>query len=203
MKEVGNIGVHNVELYAPRPPVRTTPTNFWETIQGWGNEWLWDNLVIMGDTSWIDESIADNSCVAVTDGSYMKDVYLNLNSAAFIFECLKGRGRLIGSFVKATLDAGSYRGELLGLMAIHLILHGFQEVSPGLTGLVHILADCLGALHKVENLPPYRIPTRYSHSDILKNIMVNCSNLSFVRNFSHIKAHQDEGIEYGSLTRHT
>jgi hypothetical protein len=87
-------------------------------------------------------------------------------------------------------------------MAIHLILHGVQEVLPGLTGLVQILSDCLAALHKVENLPPYRIPTKCSHSDILKNIMVNCSNLSFVRNFSHVKAHQDEGIKYGSLTCH-
>jgi hypothetical protein len=132
----------------------------------------------------------------------MKDVYPNLNSTAFVFECSKGRGRLMGSYVKATPDAGSYQGELLGLMEIHLILRRVQEVLPGLMGLVHILSDCLGTLHKVENLPPYRIPTKCSHSDILKNIMVNCSNLSFVRNFSHVKAHQDEGIEYGSLMRH-
>ncbi len=108
MKKVGNIGVHNVALYAPKPPIRTTPTNFWEATQGLGNEWLWDNFVIMGDTSWIAESIADNSCMAVTDGSYMKYVYPNLNSAAFVFKCSKGRGRLMGSLLKVTPDAGSY-----------------------------------------------------------------------------------------------
>ena len=86
-------------------------------------------------------------------------------------------------------------------MAIHLILRGVHEVSPGLTGSVHIVSDCLGALCKVKNLPPYRIPTQCSHSDILKNIMVNCSTLSFKRIFSHVKAHQDNIIEYGSLTR--
>jgi hypothetical protein len=59
----------------------------------------------------------------------------------------------------------------------------------------------LGALYKVENLPPYRIPTKCSHSDILKNIMVNCSLLSFKRIFSHVKAHQDDGVEYGNLPR--
>jgi hypothetical protein len=32
--------------------------------------------------------------------------------------------------------------------------------------------------------------------------MINCSNLSFMRIFSHIKAHQDNGIKYGSLSRH-
>jgi hypothetical protein len=98
------------------------PTNLWEAIQGWGNTWLWDNLVVSGDVNWIANSIADNSCVAVMDGSYMKEVYPNLNSAAFIFECSKGRGRLKETFVEATPDAGSYHGELLVLMAIHLIL---------------------------------------------------------------------------------
>jgi hypothetical protein len=72
------------------PPIKTAPSNFWEAIQGWGNTWLWDNLVLSGDTSWIAEAIADNTCVMVTDGSYMKEVYPNLNSAAFVFECSKG-----------------------------------------------------------------------------------------------------------------
>ncbi len=62
-------------------------------------------------------------------------------------------------------------------MAIHLILKAVNKVSPDLTGSVHILLDCLGALNKVKDLPPYRIPTQCSHSDILKNIMANCSNL--------------------------
>jgi hypothetical protein len=69
MKEVGNIGVHNVSLHTPMPPIKTAPSNFWEAIQGWGNTWLWDNLVILRDTSWIAEAIADNTCMAVTDGS--------------------------------------------------------------------------------------------------------------------------------------
>jgi hypothetical protein len=86
-------------------------------------------------------------------------------------------------------------------MAIHLILWSINEVHQGLQGSVHILLDCLGALDKVQNLPPYRIPTQCSHSNILKNIMVNCSNLSFARIFSHIKAHQDDHTDYESLTR--
>ncbi len=133
-----------------------------------------------GGVSWLVESIADNSLVAVTNGSYMKEVYPNINSAAFVFECTKGQGRLWGSFVEHTPDTGSYQGELLGLMAIHLILRGMNESSPNLMGSVHILLDCLGRLNKVKDLPPYRIPTKCSHSDILKNIMANCSNLSFL-----------------------
>jgi hypothetical protein len=86
-------------------------------------------------------------------------------------------------------------------MAIHLILRGINEVHQGLQGLVHILLDCLGALDNVENLPSYHMPIQCSHSNILKNIMVNCSGLSFARIFSHVKAHHDDHIHYESHTR--
>ncbi len=86
-------------------------------------------------------------------------------------------------------------------MAIHLILLAVNECSKGIQGLVHIYSDCLGALNKVENLPPHQIPTRCSHSDVLKTIMVNCSDLSFTRVFSHVRVHQDDRTNYGDLSR--
>ncbi len=104
-------------------------------IRGWGNTWMWDNLAITGNLDLIAASIADNSCVAVTDGLYMKDLYPYLNSAAFVPECSKGRGRLMGSFMENTPNVGSYRGKLLGLMAIYLILQSLNEVSTDLQGL--------------------------------------------------------------------
>ncbi len=129
----------------------------------------------------------------------MKDMYPQLNLVAFIFECTKGWGQLWGSFVENTLDAGSYQGELLGLMAIHLIIWAINKVTPGLRGLVHILLECLGALCKVENLPPYWIPTQCNHSDILKNIIANCSDPPFTQIFSQVKAHQDDSKSTGTL----
>ena len=149
------------------------------------------------------EAIANETLIAVIDGSYLKEIYPHNNSAAFVFECSRGRGRLWGSFAEHTPDAGSYRGELLGLMAIHLILRGVNVVLPNLRGSVLILSDCLGALNKVRELPPYRIPTQCSHSDILKNIMANCNELSFTRHYSHVKTHQDDGRAYGDLPRDT
>jgi hypothetical protein len=89
----------------------------------------------------------------------------------------------------------------LGLMAIHLILLAVNECSWNLQGVVHIYSDCLEALNKVENLPPHQIPMRCSHSDVLKTIMVNCSNLSFTQVFSHVRAHQDDRANYGDLSR--
>jgi hypothetical protein len=117
-----SLAVESIISYLPCPPTKANPASFWEVIRAWGNDRMWDNLSITGDIDWILASIADNSCIAVTDGSCMKEMYLHLNSAAFVLECSKGHSRLMGSFVEHTPDAGSYRGELLGIMAIHLIL---------------------------------------------------------------------------------
>jgi hypothetical protein len=145
---------------------------------------MWEGLKLSGegeeDTGvWLSNSIRNNSLVAVTDGSYMKELYPNMNSCAFIFECSGGGGRMTGAFSEQTILACSYRGELLGLLAIHLILLSVNKVNPNLLGSVHIYSDCLGALDKVKNLPPHRIPSKCRHSDVLKNIMIHCSAMTF------------------------
>jgi hypothetical protein len=43
--------------------------------------------MVTGGTDWIAQAIADNSLVAVTDGSYIKEHYPELCSAAFVLEC--------------------------------------------------------------------------------------------------------------------
>ena len=89
----------------------------------------------------------------------------------------------------------------MGLMAIHLILLAAARVKSELRGSITIVSDCLGALDKVENLPPNRIPTRCKHSDILKNIMIHCNDLPFHLHYSHVRAHQDASTLYALLSR--
>ena len=183
----------------PKPP----PESFIEVLEEWDFLWMWDDLNLQGDAGWLEESIRDNSLVAVTDGSYIKEMYPDLCSAAFVIICSKGRGRLSGSFAETSQAACAYRGELMGVMAIHLILLSVNKVNPNLQGLATVVCDCLGALNKVETLPPDRIPSRSKHSDILKNIMINCSNISFVIKYEHVEAHQDDHKNFEDLTFHS
>jgi hypothetical protein len=108
------------------------------------------------------------------DSSYICELYPNLCSAAFVIKCAKGQGLLMGSFLDALLVANAQKGELLGLMAIHLILLSIDRVHSNLSGSIEVVSDCLGALKQVTDLPPYRILLRCKHSYILKNILVNC-----------------------------
>ncbi len=120
---------------------------------------------------------------------------------AFVLECTKGRGRRVGAFAEASAAANAYCGELLGLMTVHLLLLAVDTVSPGLSGSATIYSDCLGALGRIAKLPPYRIPSRCRHSDILKTIMVNCVSLSFQREYHHVAAHQDNHTWWEDLTQ--
>jgi hypothetical protein len=88
------LAVYSMVSSSMGPPTLAPPTDFWSAVKGWGNTWMWGNLTKRGDVSWLVESIADNSLVAVTDGFYIKDTYPQLNSAAFVFECTRGRGHL-------------------------------------------------------------------------------------------------------------
>ena len=106
-------------------------------------------------------------------------------------ECTHGSGHLIVTFSENFAAANAYRGELLGLMAIHLLLLSVHRIYPALKVSVKINSDFLGALGRVVDLPPNQIPTRCRHSDILKTILVNCSGLPFSCIYEHVKAHPD------------
>ena len=156
---------------------------------------MWEHLSLEGGSDWLPETIQDNSLVAVADGLYIRQMYPDLCAAVSVLECKKGQGRIIGSFTEESIAANAYRGELLGIMVVHLILVSVNRLNSLLA------ADCLGALSRVVSLPPYHITSRCKHSNILKNILVNCRDLSFSVHFSHIKAHQDNRTSFGNLSR--
>ena len=135
---------------------------------------MWCSLRLVGDDGWLEQAITEGTLRAVTDGSYIKELHPELCSAAFILECSEGRGRMIGSFPEMSPDACTYREEMLGLLAIHLILLAVNKLHPELDGQVKIYSDCLGALSRVADSPTGRIPSRTKHTDILKSIMVHC-----------------------------
>jgi hypothetical protein len=179
------------------------PKSFLEVLQSWGNTWLWEHLQVTGGVSWLHDSIVDGSMVAVTDGSYIRELLSNLCLSAFVLEYSKGCKRIVGTFLEALLVANANRGELLGFMAIQLILLSVNKLHSNLARSVEIVSDCLGALKQVTYLPPYCIPSRCCHSNILKTILVHCWGLSFTTHYSHPKAHQDNKALFANLSQKT
>jgi hypothetical protein len=131
---------------APCAMQNPLPSLFLEVLQSRGNTWLWEHMSVSGGVTWLEKPISDGTLVAVTGRLYIRELYPHLCSAAFILKCSKRRSRVVGSFLKALLIANTYRGELLGLMALHLILLSINKMQQNLTGSVEIVLDCLGAL---------------------------------------------------------
>jgi hypothetical protein len=121
-------------------------TTFVDVLREWGCCWLWEHMSVEGGTDWIAQAITTGSLVAVTDGSYTRQLDPRSCSSAFVLDCTQGHGRLIRSFKEASRAANAYRGELLGLMAVHLILVSMNRVHNSLRGSKQVVSGCLGAL---------------------------------------------------------
>ncbi len=80
---------------APQIPM---PHSFVEVLQSWGNTWLWEHMTVHGGVEWLEHAITEGTLVAVTDGSYIHELYPNLCSTAFVLECSSGRGQVCGYF---------------------------------------------------------------------------------------------------------
>ena len=162
VREAG-VAVKAVASFVDAPESEILPECLMEVLKEWGCRWMWKTLRLIGDEDWMGGTLT-----AVTDGSYIKEVCPGLCSAAFILECSEKKGRIIGSFPEASPAANAYRGELMGLMAIHLILLAVNKVWPDLRGSATVYSDCLGALGRIANLPPHRIPSQCRHSDTFR-----------------------------------
>lgn len=98
------------------------------------------------------EAIREGTCTAVTDGSYIRELYPDMCSCTFVLECTRGRGRVFGAFPEQSKRACACRGQLLGLMAIHLILLAVNKLekqlpAPRLSEDLLRLFRCFGEGH--------------------------------------------------------
>ena len=55
-------------------------------------------------------------------------------------------------------------------------------------------------MSRVAELPPYQVPSRCRHSDILKTILVDCGGLTFSRKYCHVEAHHDDKVMWEELS---
>ena len=153
-----------------------------------------------GDGTWLYQAILDATLLCVLDGSYIRELQPDLCSTTIMMECSQGRGCLSLAFTDRSPFTNAFRGELLRLMAIHLLLHSLNITRPNLTGSVQIHSDCMGALQTLATLPDSRIPPTWKHADILKTIAMCRNKFSFARSFHPLKAHQDDHTEWMNLS---
>ena len=95
-----------------------------------GGVWMWKEVVNEGgDLDWVVTAMRGGTGIWVTDGSYNKKVAPRVSGAGWVFYCTTAKKKLYGSFFERSPRAGSYRGELLGLLAIHTLAAALESSS--------------------------------------------------------------------------
>ncbi len=65
-------------------------------------------MKVVGGTDWLSQAIAGGTLMAVTDGSYIREHYLEVCSTAFILECKHSGGWVTRAFSEALMEANAF-----------------------------------------------------------------------------------------------
>ena len=89
---------------------------------------MWEHVEDEGqDPTWLLEALKNGSAVMVTDGSFDRKRAPLISGAGWEITCRKSRKFLKGSFFKISNSASAYRGEVLGLLALHTLIFALAQ----------------------------------------------------------------------------
>ncbi len=71
------------------------------------------------NVEWIGDALTNGTVLGITDGTYDREKAPTVSGSGWIVVCMACHRILSGSFFEISTKVGSYRGELLGLVALH------------------------------------------------------------------------------------
>ncbi len=77
-------------------------------LESFGNNSLWENMMVDGDSKWICNGIVGGKLAITHDGSYMASEWTGLCSAGVIMYCRGTKRWLKASFLEWSNDASNY-----------------------------------------------------------------------------------------------
>ena len=188
----------------PLDSENTSVLSFWDQVREWGGLWMWEMIfpdVGLGfDISWMITSLRAGSLVAVTDGSYDRQRNPRVCAAGWnIMDTITG-SRLAGSFSEYSTSASSYRGELLGLCAINIILLALSKCGnisnrPPIT----VWCNNKGAINRASD-QSRRIKCGRPCADILRILRSIRLELPLSTTFLHVASHMDDKLTWDQLS---
>ena len=188
------------------PPLAAGPsitTDFWEFLYSWGGEWMWegieDDQSTKHDLTWIVDGMRADSLIWVTDGSYDKLRAPDLSGAGWIIFCTTSGKRLTGWFWECSVSASSYRAEMLGLCALHLLAQAISEFYNITRWKSTICCDNIKAL-EMSSYHRRRILPSASCSDIRRSFRAVKQAATGLFQYNHVSGHMDDFLLWHQLS---
>ena len=160
---------------------------------------MWEDLRMTESPEWVAECLRNKTLICVTDSSYAKQRATEVCSAGWIMACKQTGRKISRTLVEKSQSADSYRGEMLGMLAIRLFLLAVEEYCGVITEDNKICCDNKGALFTFEKKKK-RVPKGKANTDIQR--VLRTINARTKSNFvqRHVKAHQDDIKLWSQMT---
>ncbi len=152
---------------------------------------MWEHIVKGDiDVEWIRDALVNRMFLVMTDGSYDREKANMVGESGWIIVCTACRQTLRCSFIEISPSAGSYRGKLLGLVAIHIFAIAIAQffLVEKVTG--EISCNNMAALNQASKTRK-RVSVGVKHSDLHRTIRTLKSLVRTTFRYIHVKAHQD------------
>jgi endonuclease/exonuclease/phosphatase family metal-dependent hydrolase len=172
---------------------------FLERLCSKGGDWMWKSIKGAEDLSWVLDALERGSLYCVSDGSYLKRIAPHTCSAAWVIYCAETRKWCKGELVEHSIWANSYRGEQLGMLAIHLLLLTIEEHYGEELSNANIFCDNKGTIHTFSK-EYKRVSNTAKNNDILRTLRRIQQLSSLTHKLNHVKAHQDDTSRYDNLS---
>lgn len=158
-----------------------------------GGDWMWDDIKCKGGIDAVVDAFANGTAIPVTEGSFKRKVRSDLCGSGWLIYCTERHNTLLeGSFYDICSKAGSYTGDLLVLLALHVFtqkLESFYGFEGGHKAV--IACDNLGGLNKSRERRK-KIPPSAKNADILWSLRKLHAQIRAKLTYQHIYGHQDK-----------
>lgn len=168
------------------------PPSFWDYLRSQGGEWMWEHVLgDKEDMTWLSNALCNGTVMMVADGSYARDLDPELCATGWIAVCVNTRKQVKGSFFERSLSASAYRGELLGMVALHALIVTVGAVYNLRTHRGSIHCDNLGALGK-GRAHGRRVKSSMKQGDLVRALRAMKQGLFHHLKYMYVKSHQDD-----------
>ena len=137
----------------------------------------------------------------VTDGSYMQNLNPEVSGAGWIIQDTTTGRRVSGLLAEWPTSAGSYRGELLGMLAIRVFLLAAESFYGAATSehANKVSCDNKSALHTFEKKNK-RVTSSSSNANVRRALREVNKQATNKYQLEHVKGHQDRNKKRKDLS---
>ena len=139
------------------------------------------------DTKWLTNTVINNTVVCITDGSYNPEKAPDIYGTGWIIFYTATKRRISTTLVERSDSTSAYRGELLGMLAIHIILLAIGEYYK-VTGDSNVLCNNKEKLVTFQKKSK-RIPAGAKNNNIQRVLRQVKNRTKSIHLLHHIKAH--------------